>query len=103
MAEWVRDSGARVVVLFEGRDEARIDDPMRRWKLSSTDLFSRTKWVEYSRAKDEMFVHTDVPEAPWFVVDADDKRRARINCMAHLLSEIPYEQKRLERIEIPER
>ena len=54
---------------------ARIDDPMRRWKLSSTDLYSRTKWVDYSRAKDEMFVHTDIPEAPWFVVAADDKRR----------------------------
>jgi polyphosphate kinase len=85
------------------RFEARIDDPMRRWKLSPTDLFSRTKWVDYSRAKDEMFVHTDVPEAPWFVVDADDKRRARINCMAHLLSQVPYRPKKLERIEIPKR
>jgi polyphosphate kinase 2 len=87
----------------ERRFEARIDDPMRRWKLSPTDMFSRTKWVDYSRAKDEMFVHTDIPEAPWFVVDADDKRRARINCMAHLLSQIPYEQKRLEKIEMPPR
>src|SRR5439155_20971925 len=62
------------------RFEARITDPMRRWKLSPTDLASRTRWVDYSRAKDEMFVHTDIPEAPWFVVPADDKRRARINC-----------------------
>ena len=87
----------------ERRFEARIDDPMRRWKLSPTDMFSRTRWVDYSRAKDEMFVHTDIPEAPWFVVDADDKRRARINCMAHLLGEIPYEQKRLEKIQMPGR
>ena len=75
----------------ERRFEARITDPMRRWKLSETDLYSRTKWVDYSRAKDEMFVHTDIPEAPWYVVDADNKKRARINCIAHLLSKIPYE------------
>jgi polyphosphate kinase len=85
------------------RFEARIDDPMRRWKLSETDLYSRTRWVDYSRAKDEMFVHTDIPEAPWFVVDADDKRRARINCMAHLLSRIPYVAKRLEPVRLPPR
>ena len=60
----------------ERRFEARVTDPMRRWKLSETDLYSRTKWVDYSRAKDEMFVHTDIPEAPWYVVEADDKRRA---------------------------
>jgi polyphosphate kinase 2 len=72
------------------RLEARIDDPMRRWKLSGTDFGARTHWVDYSRAKDEMFVHTDTPEAPWFVVPADDKRRARINCIAHLLSRVPY-------------
>ena len=70
---------------------ARIDDPMRRWKLSRDRPVSRTKWVDYSRAKDEMFVHTDIPEAPWYVVEADDKRRARINCIAHLLSQVPYE------------
>jgi polyphosphate kinase 2 len=85
------------------RFEARIDDPMRRWKLSETDLFSRTKWVDYSRAKDEMFVHTDIPEAPWWVVEADDKRRARINCMAHLLTQVPWVPKELHDIELPER
>jgi polyphosphate kinase len=85
------------------RFEARIDDRMRRWKLSATDLYSRTRWVDYSRAKDEMFVHTDIPEAPWFVVPADDKRRARINCLAHLLSQIPYEASDPEAIEIPRR
>jgi polyphosphate kinase 2 len=85
------------------RFERRIEDPMRRWKLSSTDLESRTKWVEYSRAKDEMFVHTDVPESPWFVVPADDKKRARINCISHLLSEVPWEPKPLPKVKIPPR
>jgi polyphosphate kinase 2 len=85
------------------RFEARISDPMRRWKLSPTDLASRTKWVEYSRAKDEMFVHTDIAEAPWYVVEADDKRSARINCIAHLLSRIPYRERKLEKIELPKR
>jgi polyphosphate kinase 2 len=87
----------------ERRFQARIGDRMRRWKLSDTDLESRRRWVDYSRAKDEMFVHTDIPEAPWFVVEADDKRRARLNCISHLLSQIPYDEKPLPRIEIPDR
>jgi polyphosphate kinase 2 len=85
------------------RFEARVEDRMRRWKLSETDLYSRSRWVDYSRAKDEMFVHTDIPEAPWFVVEADDKRKARINCIAHVLSKIPYEEKALPKIKIPPR
>ncbi len=87
----------------ERRFMARVNDPMRRWKLSETDLFSRTKWVDYSRAKDEMFVHTDIPEARWHVVEADDKKKARLNCIAHLLGQIPWEAKPLPEIEIPER
>jgi polyphosphate kinase 2 len=87
----------------ERRFEARITDPMRRWKLSETDLYSRTRWIDYSRAKDEMFGRTDVPEAPWYVVDADDKKRARLNCIAHLLSKIPYEEKPLPDIHLPPR
>jgi polyphosphate kinase len=87
----------------ERRFKARIDDRMRRWKLSETDLFSRTKWVDYSRAKDEMFVHTDIAEAPWHIVEADDKRRARLNCISHLLSQIPYQEKPLPKITIPDR
>ena len=63
---------------------------MRRWKLSPMDLESISRWEDYSRAKDEMFVHTDIPEAPWYVVESEDKRRARINMIAHLLSTIPY-------------
>ncbi len=85
------------------RFEARVDDPMRRWKLSSTDLSSRTRWIDYSRAKDEMFVHTDIPDAPWFVVEADDKGRARINCIAHLLSRVPYVPRVLPEVKLPKR
>ncbi len=75
----------------ERRFQARMQDPKRRWKLSDMDLESRLLWQEYSRAKDEMFAHTDIKQAPWWVVPADDKRRARLNCIAHLLSQIPYE------------
>lgn len=75
----------------EKRFQARVHDPMRRWKLSPMDLQSRERWEEYSKAKDEMFVHTDIKQAPWYVVRADDKRRARLNCITHLLSQIPYE------------
>jgi polyphosphate kinase 2 len=87
----------------ERRFEARVDDRMRRWKLSETDLYSRTKWVDYSRAKDEMFVHTDIPEARWHVVEADNKKKARLNCIAHLLSQIPWVEKPLPEIDIPDR
>jgi polyphosphate kinase len=75
----------------ERRFQARLDDPMRRWKLSPMDLESRERWVDYSRAKDDMFAITDIKQAPWYVVNADDKRRARLNCIAHLLSQVPYE------------
>jgi polyphosphate kinase len=87
----------------EHRFRSRIDDPMRRWKLSETDLLSRSHWVDFSRAKDEMFVHTDIPEAPWYVVEADDKPRARLNCIAHLLSMIPYVVRGVDEIKIPAR
>ena len=87
----------------EKRFQARVNDPMRRWKLSPMDLKSREKWVEYSRAKDDMFAHTDIKQAPWYVVDADDKRRARLNCIAHLLSMIPYEDVIPPPLELPKR
>ena len=74
----------------ERRFQSRLKDPLKRWKLSPMDLESRNRWVEYSRAKDAMFVQTDVPESPWYVVEANDKRRARINCIAHLLDSVPY-------------
>ena len=75
----------------ERRFQSRVDDPLRRWKLSAIDLEARQRWSDYSRAKDAMFLHTDTPESPWYVVDAEDKRRARINCIAHLLSRVPYQ------------
>jgi polyphosphate kinase 2 len=87
----------------ERRFMGRVKDPMRRWKLSGTDLLSRTKWVDYSRAKDDMFVHTDIPEARWHVVEADVKKVARLNCIAHLLSQIPWESKPMPDVEIPPR
>lgn len=74
----------------EARFKARIEDGTRRWKLSAMDLESRDRWEDFSRAKDDMFAHTNIPEAPWFTVEADDKRRARLNCIRHLLSKIPY-------------
>ena len=76
---------------------------MRRWKLSPMDLESITRWEDYSRAKDEMFVHTDIPEAPWYVVESDDKRRARINMIAHLLSTLPYHEVQPPTLELPQR
>jgi polyphosphate kinase 2 len=74
----------------ERRFRSRLGDPMRRWKLSPMDLESLTRWEDYSRAKDEMFFHTDIAEAPWAVVEAEDKRKARVNMIAHLLSTVPY-------------
>ena len=74
----------------ERRFQLRLHNPLKHWKLSRIDLESRLRWVEYSRAKDIMFVHTDTPESPWHVVEADDKQRARLNCFAHLLSMVPY-------------
>jgi len=85
----------------ERRFQARASDTMRRWKLSPMDLESRAHWVEYSRAKDEMFAATDIKQAPWWVVNADDKRRARLNCITHLLSMIPYEDLTPSPIELP--
>ena len=82
---------------------SRLDDPMRSWKLSPMDLESITRWEDYSRAKDEMFVHTDIPEAPWHVVESDDKRRARINMIAHLLGTIPYHDVQPPALKLPPR
>ena len=87
----------------ERRFQARIDDPTKRWKLSPMDLKSRELWQEYSKAKDEMFAHTDIKQAPWYVVEADNKRRARLNCISHLLSMIPYEDLTPEPIKLPPR
>jgi len=85
------------------RFEARIDDPLRQWKLSSMDLPSRRKWFEYSRARDMMLKATDTKHAPWYIVPSDDKRRARLNCISHLLSLIPYKKVRREKVKLPKR
>jgi polyphosphate kinase 2 len=76
----------------EERFQSRIDDPTKHWKLSPMDIISRDKWLEYSKAKDEMFKYTDTKQSPWFVVPADNKKRARLNCISHLLSQIPYRE-----------
>ncbi len=87
----------------ERRFQSRISDPTKRWKLSPMDLESRKKWVEYSKAKDEMFAYTDIKQAPWYVVNADDKRRAHLNCIRHLLSMIPYQDVLPQPLELPPR
>jgi polyphosphate kinase 2 len=87
----------------ERRFRRRIQDPTRRWKLSPMDVESRSKWVEYSRAKDENFRYTDITQAPWFVVNSDDKKRARLNVMSHLLSQIPYKDLTPAPIKLPRR
>jgi len=87
----------------EKRFQQRMDDITRRWKLSPMDLESRRRWVEYSRAKDDMFRYTDTKQSPWYVVQADDKKRARLNCISHLLSLIPYEDLTPPKMELPPR
>jgi len=87
----------------ERRFRARLKDPMKRWKFSPMDVQSRDKWVEYSRAKDQMLLHTNIPEAPWFTVESDDKERARLNCMRHILVKVPYEDLPPETVELTPR
>jgi len=87
----------------EKRFQARINDPTKRWKLSPMDMESRSRWVDYSKAKDEMFRYTDIKQAPWYVVQADNKKRARLNCIHHLLSFIPYQDLTPPEIKLPPR
>jgi len=87
----------------EERFRSRLNDPMRRWKLSPTDVESITKWEDYSRAKDAMFEATDHPDAPWWTIESDDKRASRLNTINHLLSQIPYEARQPDEVEIPPR
>ena len=87
----------------ERRFRARIENPTKRWKLSTMDLESRARWVDYSKAKDRMFAVCDIPQAPWNVVNADSKKRARLNCIHHLLRQIPYKDLTPEPIELPPR
>jgi polyphosphate kinase 2 (PPK2 family) len=87
----------------ERRFLARINDPLRQWKLSPMDLPSRERWYDYSRARDLMLDATDTKHAPWHILHSDDKKRARLNCIAHLLSQIPYEKLPREEIDLPKR
>jgi len=87
----------------ERRFQSRLEDPTKRWKLSPMDLESRSRWVEYSKAKDQMFAYTDIKQAPWYVVNADDKKRARLNVIHHLLGLIPYQDLTPEPIVLPAR
>jgi polyphosphate kinase 2 len=108
---WVTDSGVILIKLWLeiGKDEqerrlkARIDDPMRQWKLSPMDLESFPKWYDYSRARDEMLEASDHEAAPWHVLPSDDKKRARLNGIAHILSRVPYETVERERVKLPKR
>ncbi|UJH68392.1 polyphosphate kinase 2 [Allomuricauda sp. SCSIO 65647] len=85
----------------EKRFKSRINDPLKRWKFSPMDLKSRSKWLEYSKAKDDMFAHTDTKQVPWYVVNADNKKKARLNCISHVLSQIPYEKTEYPPVELP--
>ncbi|MBA2580406.1 MAG: polyphosphate kinase 2 [Thermoleophilaceae bacterium] len=87
----------------ERRFQERAQDPLKRWKLSPMDLKARERWVDFSKAKDEMFSYTDIPEAPWYTIEADDKRRARLNCISHVLDRIDYRDVLPEPIELPPR
>ena len=108
---YVVSSGIRLIKYWlevddkqqERRFLARIKDPLRQWKLSPTDLFSRSKWYEYSRARDLMLQATDTKVAPWYIVRSDDKRRARLNCISHFLSLLPYERKQAKKVKLPKR
>jgi len=85
----------------EKRFQERMNDPLRRWKFSEMDLASRSKWIEYSKAKDEMFEYTDTKLSPWWVVNGDDKKRARLNCINHLLTQIPYKEIKYKELKLP--
>ncbi|WP_242158754.1 polyphosphate kinase 2 [Aestuariivivens sediminis] len=86
----------------EKRFKNRIKNPLKRWKFSEMDLESRSRWLEYSKAKDAMFAHTDTKQVPWYVVNSDNKKKARLNCISHVLSKIPYNKMKIEPIELPD-
>jgi polyphosphate kinase 2 len=106
---YIVDSGIRLIKFWlevssdeqERRFKARIEDPLRQWKLSPTDLPSRSRWYDYSRARDSMLEATDTDISPWYVVPSDDKKRARLNCISHLLSLIPYKRVDRKKVKLP--
>ena len=109
--KYIADGGIRLIKIWmevsdkeqKRRFEARIKDPRRQWKLSPMDLPSRSKWFEYSRARDLMLKATDTKWAPWHILRSDDKRRARLNCIAHILSQIPSKKVAREKVKLPKR
>ncbi|MFO1157249.1 MAG: polyphosphate kinase 2 [Reyranellaceae bacterium] len=109
--QFLIDGGTRLIKIWlevgqeeqERRFKARIDDPLRQWKLSGMDVESYKRWYDYSKARDLMFQYTDTELSPWHVVHSDDKRRARLNAIAHILSCIPYEKVKHDKVELPER
>ena len=108
---WIVDAGIRLIKIWlevgddeqKKRFEARIDDPVRQWKLSPMDLPSRSKWYEYSRARDKMLAATDTKQAPWHVLRSDDKKVARLNCLRHVLDRIPTKKVKREKVKLPKR
>lgn len=108
---YIVDAGIQLIKIWlevsdkeqKRRFEARIDDPLRQWKLSPMDLPSRTKWFEYSRARDTMLAATDTKHAPWYILRSDEKRRARLNCIRHILKLIPYEKLPRQKVKLPKR
>jgi polyphosphate kinase 2 len=109
--KYVVDGGVQLLKIWlevgdkeqKRRFEARIEDPVRQWKLSPMDLPSRERWYEYSRARDMMLEATDTKHAPWYILRSDDKRRARLNCIAHILKQIPYKKVPRETVKLPKR
>jgi polyphosphate kinase 2 len=109
--KYIVDGGIKIVKIWlevsddeqKRRFEARLHDPLRQWKLSPMDLPSRSKWFEYSRARDVMLAATDTKHAPWYILNSDDKRRARLNCIRHLLSLVPYKDVQREKVKVPKR
>ena len=109
--KYIVDGGIRLIKIWleasdkeqKRRFEARLDDPLRQWKLSPMDLPSRSKWFQYSRARDMMLAATDTKHAPWYILRSDDKKRARLNCIRHILRLIPYNAVPQERVKLPKR
>jgi polyphosphate kinase 2 len=109
--EYILSSGITLIKFWlevsdeeqEKRFKARIEDPLRQWKLSSMDLPARSRWFDYSRARDMMLEATDTDRSPWYIVRSDDKKRARLNCIAHLLSLIPYKKVHVKKVKLPQR
>lgn len=108
---WLVASGIRLIKIWlevgekeqDRRFEARINDPLRQWKLSAMDLQSYSRWYDYSRARDEMLAATDTEASPWFILCSDDKKRARLNGIAHILSQIPYKRIHRDKVKLPKR